>query len=86
MIVTVLDPEKGVCADPVERDATLGVGGLGPPVGVSERKLSLDREAGRRDMTRWEGTKKTTPSRLQEAIMHKVSVNVHKPTRNVHSM
>ncbi len=24
-------------------DAILGVGGLGPPVGVSERQLSLDR-------------------------------------------
>ncbi len=39
----VLDPEKGVCADPVEGDATLGVGGPGPPVGVSERQSSLDR-------------------------------------------
>jgi hypothetical protein len=42
-IVTVLDPEKGVCADPVEEDAILGVGGPGPPFGVSERQLSLDR-------------------------------------------
>jgi hypothetical protein len=35
-----------VCADPVERDSTLGVGGPGPPagsVGVSERQLSTDR-------------------------------------------
>jgi hypothetical protein len=40
----VLDPEKGVCADPVGGDATLGVGGPGPPVGISERQLSLDRE------------------------------------------
>ncbi len=40
---TVLDPEKGVCADPVEWDATLGVGGPGPPVGVSERQLSVDK-------------------------------------------
>ncbi len=32
-IVTVLDPEKGVCADPVGRDATLGVGGPGPQLG-----------------------------------------------------
>jgi hypothetical protein len=39
----VLDPEKGECADPVEGDAILGVGGLGPPVGVSEHQLSLDR-------------------------------------------
>jgi hypothetical protein len=32
-----------VCADPVEGDAILGVGGPGPPVGVSECHLSLDR-------------------------------------------
>jgi hypothetical protein len=43
-IINVLDPEKGVCTDPVGGDATLGVGGPGPPVGVSERQLSLDRE------------------------------------------
>ncbi len=42
-IVTVLDPKKGVCADPVGRDAILGVEGPGPPVGVSERQLSPDR-------------------------------------------
>ncbi len=29
----VLDPEKGECADPVGRDAILGVEGPGPPVG-----------------------------------------------------
>jgi hypothetical protein len=40
---SVLDPEKGECADPVGRDAILGVEGPGPPVGVSERQLSLDR-------------------------------------------
>ncbi len=43
----VLDPEKGVCADPVGRDATLGVGELGPPVGVTERQLNLDRKGGK---------------------------------------
>ncbi len=43
MIRTVLDPGKGVCADPVGRDATLGVGGPGPPVGAGERQLNLDR-------------------------------------------
>ncbi len=42
-MVIVLDPEKGVCADPVEGDAILGVGGRGPPIGVSEHQLSLDR-------------------------------------------
>jgi hypothetical protein len=45
VVIHVLDPEKGVCADPVGRDATLGVGGPGPPVKVSERQLSLDRES-----------------------------------------
>jgi hypothetical protein len=39
----VLDPKKGVCADPAGRDAILGVEGPGPPVGVSERQLSPDR-------------------------------------------
>ncbi len=37
-----LDPGKGVCVDPVGRDATLGAGGPGPPVGAGERQLSLD--------------------------------------------
>ncbi len=46
---SVLDLEKGVCADPVEGDATLGVGGPGPPVGVSERQLSLDRGGKKHD-------------------------------------
>ncbi len=39
----VLDPGEGVCADPVERVAILGVKGPGPPVGISERQLSPDR-------------------------------------------
>jgi hypothetical protein len=43
----VLDPSKGVCADPVRRDAILGVEGPGPPVGVSERQLSPDRGDGK---------------------------------------
>ncbi len=42
-ITTVLDPGKGVCADPVGRVAILEVEGPGPPVGVSERQLSPDR-------------------------------------------
>jgi hypothetical protein len=41
--VLVLDPGKGVCADPRGGDAILGTGGPGPPVGDSERQLSLDR-------------------------------------------
>ncbi len=42
-IVIVLDPGKGVCADPVERVAILEVKGPGPPGGVSERQLSSER-------------------------------------------
>jgi hypothetical protein len=40
---SVLDPGKGVCADPRGRDATLGEGGPGPPVGAGELQLSPDR-------------------------------------------
>ncbi len=39
----VLDPGKGVCADPVETVAILEVKGLGPPGGVSECQLSPER-------------------------------------------
>jgi hypothetical protein len=39
----VLDPGKGVCADPVERVAILEVKGPGPPGAVRERQLSPDR-------------------------------------------
>jgi hypothetical protein len=42
-IGNVLDPGKGVCADPVERVAILEVKELGPPGGASERQLSPDR-------------------------------------------
>jgi hypothetical protein len=41
--IIVLDPSKGVCADPVEGVAILEVKGPGPPGGVSERQLSPDR-------------------------------------------
>ncbi len=40
---SVLDPGKGVCADPRRGDAILGVGGPGPPMGNNEHQLSLDR-------------------------------------------
>jgi hypothetical protein len=40
---TVLDPGKGVCADPRRGDATLGVGGPRPPKGDNEHQLSPDR-------------------------------------------
>ncbi len=32
-----------MCVDPRGRDATLGAGGPGPPVGAGERQLSPDR-------------------------------------------
>jgi hypothetical protein len=44
MLITVVDPGKGVCADPVNRDAILGKGGTGPGGGDKERQFSLDRE------------------------------------------
>jgi hypothetical protein len=43
----VLNPGKGVCADPVERGAILEVEGPGPPSGDSERQLSPDRGGGK---------------------------------------
>jgi hypothetical protein len=42
-VVIVLNHGEGVCADPGKGDATLGVGGPGPPGGDSEHQLSLDR-------------------------------------------
>jgi hypothetical protein len=44
---SVLNPGKGVCADPVERGAILEGVGPGPPSGDSERQLSPDREGGK---------------------------------------
>jgi hypothetical protein len=41
---SVLDPGRGVCANPEERVAILEVKGPGPPGGVSERQLSPDRD------------------------------------------
>jgi hypothetical protein len=43
-IVAVVDPGKGVCADPVNRDAILEKGGTGPKGGDKERQLSPDRD------------------------------------------
>jgi hypothetical protein len=40
---SVVDPGKGVCADPVNRDAILGKGGTGPGGGNKERQFSQDR-------------------------------------------
>jgi hypothetical protein len=42
--IIVVDPGKGVCADPVNRDAILEKGGTGPGGGDKERQCSLDRE------------------------------------------
>ncbi len=44
IVILVVDPGKGVCADPVNRDAILGKGGTGPGGGDKERQLSLDKE------------------------------------------
>ncbi len=41
---SVVDPGKGVCADPVNRDAILGKGGTVPGGGDKECQFSQDRE------------------------------------------
>ncbi len=38
-----MDPGKGVCADPVNRDAILGKGGTGTGGGDKGHQFSLDR-------------------------------------------
>jgi hypothetical protein len=43
----VPDPGKGVCADPVNRDAILEGGGPGPSSGNKERQLSPDKGRGK---------------------------------------
>jgi hypothetical protein len=43
-MVIVVDPGKGVCADPVNGGAILGKGGTSPKGGNKERQLSPDRE------------------------------------------
>ncbi len=45
--LSVPDPGKGVCADPVNRGAILKRGGLGPPGGNKERQLSPDKGRGK---------------------------------------
>ncbi len=45
--VTVPDPGKGVCADPVNKDAILEGGGPGPLGGNKERQLSPDKGRGK---------------------------------------
>ncbi len=46
-LLLVPDPSKGVCADPVNRDAILEGGGPGPPGGNKERQLSPDKGRGK---------------------------------------
>jgi hypothetical protein len=41
--LSVPDPGKGVCADPVNGDAILGKGGSDPQSGNKERQLSPDK-------------------------------------------
>jgi hypothetical protein len=43
MIISVLDPGKRVCANPVKRGAILEGEGPGPPSGDNERQLSPNR-------------------------------------------
>ncbi len=45
--VCVLNYGEGVCADPWKGDATLGVGGPGPPERDSEQQLIPDRGGGK---------------------------------------
>jgi hypothetical protein len=45
--ITVLDPKKGVCADPVDRAAILGRGGPDPHSRDRERQLTPDGGSGR---------------------------------------
>jgi hypothetical protein len=45
--LTVLNHGEGVCVDPGKRDATLGVGGPGPPGGDSEHQLIPDSGGGK---------------------------------------
>jgi hypothetical protein len=43
----VLDPGKGVCADPVNRGAILGKGGPDPQSQDRERQLAPDKGGGK---------------------------------------
>ncbi len=45
--VSVLDPRKGVCADPVDGGAILGKGELDPHSKDRERQLAPDRGRGK---------------------------------------
>ncbi len=45
--IPVLDPGKGVCADPVNGSAILGKGGPDPQSGDRERQLTPDKGRGK---------------------------------------
>ncbi len=46
-IITVSDPDKGVCADPVDRGAILGRGESDPHSESRERQLAPDKGRGK---------------------------------------
>jgi hypothetical protein len=46
-VLPVLNHGEGVCVDPGKGDATLGVGGPGPPERDSEHQLITDRGGGK---------------------------------------
>ncbi len=75
-VSSVSDPDKGVCADPADEDAILGRGEPDPYSGNRERQLAPDKGRGKTwYIVRWEDdewTRKTTPSQLQNASMHRV--------------
>ncbi len=77
MVLRVSDPGKGVCADPVDGGAILGRGGPDPHSRDRERQLAWNKGRGKTWPTvKWEDnewTRKTTPSQLQNASMHRVS-------------
>ncbi len=77
-VLTVLYPGKGDCADPVNEDAILEREGGGESQDQSgERQLASDTGGGKTWTTvKWKGderTRKTTPSRLKNTSMHRVS-------------
>jgi hypothetical protein len=71
-------PGKGECADPVNEDAILEEEGGGETPGRDkERQLASDTGGGKTWISvKWEygwKTRKTTPSRLRDTSMHRVS-------------
>ncbi len=78
MFTHVSYPGKGECADPVNEDAILEEEGRGESPGRNkERQLASDTGGGKTLISvKWEDdrrTRKTTPSRLRDTSMHRVS-------------